>query len=575
MKTAYFVLILLFIPLICSGEIFHVPADYVTIQAGLNAAVEGDTVLVADGTYTGMGNRNIFLNRSDITIRSQSGPENCVIDCNHMTRAFSVVSGAAPILQGFTIQNGFGGHAWADAGGGISVRENSAPIIDTCIIQSSRTFWGGGITCLNSSPEIVNCIIRNNIALEFGGGIHIRNSNPTIDNCRITGNSSDCDGGGIYITEICNADILNCVLEMNEAGRDGGGIFNTQTSYTDIWNCAVIRNIAGRNGGGAYFLGYLQYPPNTIHGSTFADNTAGTIGGGVMGITGLLEIRNSIFWTNSPTEIYEGEAIELSVMFCDVMGDYPGDSNFSSDPFFVAGPYGDYYLSQIGCGQTDNSPCLDAGSDLAVNICTGSYGQTICMDVLTTCNVYNEDSEIVDIGVHYPMTVATPTVTPTPTVTSSPTLTPSPTVTSSPTCTPTPLLTHTPTETPTETPTHSPTPFPWTGTRLTLSQSIFEEGDLFTLVAESHGDSGSSMAHLWVLLDVYGDYFFWPGWSRDPQFTSVPLSDEHPTSTLILSFLWPIGDFGSAYGLKFWGAILDPVSQTLIGNFDSVEFGYW
>ena len=59
----------------------HVPADQPTIQAGIDAAADGDTVLVADGTYTGDGNRDIDFGGKSIVLKSENGPVLTVIDC--------------------------------------------------------------------------------------------------------------------------------------------------------------------------------------------------------------------------------------------------------------------------------------------------------------------------------------------------------------------------------------------------------------------------------------------------------------------------------------------------------------
>ena len=63
------------------GDIIYVPGDQPTIQAGINAASDGDTVLVADGTYTGDGTRDIDFGGKAIILQSQNGAENCIIDC--------------------------------------------------------------------------------------------------------------------------------------------------------------------------------------------------------------------------------------------------------------------------------------------------------------------------------------------------------------------------------------------------------------------------------------------------------------------------------------------------------------
>lgn len=59
----------------------HVPSDQLTIQAGIDATVNGDTVLLTDGMYTGDGNRDNDFGSKDIVLKSENGPVFTVIDC--------------------------------------------------------------------------------------------------------------------------------------------------------------------------------------------------------------------------------------------------------------------------------------------------------------------------------------------------------------------------------------------------------------------------------------------------------------------------------------------------------------
>jgi len=64
------------------------PGEYQTIQAAIGAALDGDTVLVADGTYTGEGNKNLDFKGKAIIVRSENGASATIIDCEGEGRGF-------------------------------------------------------------------------------------------------------------------------------------------------------------------------------------------------------------------------------------------------------------------------------------------------------------------------------------------------------------------------------------------------------------------------------------------------------------------------------------------------------
>ncbi len=90
------------------AEVIHVPLDYPTIQDGIENAVGGDIILVADGTYSGPGNFDVSFQGKAVNVVSLNGPLNCVIDCMEQGSGFIFEFGedAGSILSGFTIING-------------------------------------------------------------------------------------------------------------------------------------------------------------------------------------------------------------------------------------------------------------------------------------------------------------------------------------------------------------------------------------------------------------------------------------------------------------------------------------
>ena len=81
--------VVLFIAINAFASVIHVPGDQPTIQAGMSATVTGDTVLVADGAYSGDGNRDIDFQGRRITVMSENGPGACVLDLAGANVGFS------------------------------------------------------------------------------------------------------------------------------------------------------------------------------------------------------------------------------------------------------------------------------------------------------------------------------------------------------------------------------------------------------------------------------------------------------------------------------------------------------
>ncbi|HEV7478039.1 MAG TPA: right-handed parallel beta-helix repeat-containing protein, partial [Burkholderiales bacterium] len=182
----------------------RVPLDHPTIQAAINAAGNGDTVLVAPGTYL----ENISFLGKAITVTSEAGPETTIIDGNQADSVVKFISGEgrASVFSGFAVLNGRS----TRSGGGIWIKFSS-PTIAGNIIANNRACEGAGLAVDSGSPLIERNTIINNLQAGCsgggGGGISVRPNPATgphpkteILNNVISGNGVDsADGGGIRV----------------------------------------------------------------------------------------------------------------------------------------------------------------------------------------------------------------------------------------------------------------------------------------------------------------------------------------------------------------------------------------
>lgn len=360
-----------------------VPANYLTIQAGINAASNGDIVRVAQGTY----NEQVNFNGKNITLTSQNpldpavvaatiihGPDGPVIRVtNGETRS--------AVVTGFTIKM-----AAAHYGSGIA-STNSSPTISHNVFTACQT---AGVEIYFGSPLIENNAFNNNQSGVFAGN----HGSPDIQNNTFSGNSQ-------YGIEIYNATgniVGNTIANTsggNSVGLDAGALTGPLTARNNIIRTSQQAGI-WYEGGPATFTGNLiigNHGPGikcSAAGSpVFANNTLYANGDGGQGNVVCVQlsspvIRNCII-ANAPAgggiTAASAASNSMTISYCNVWGNAGGNyvnltaltgtnGNISVDPQFVDAVGGNFRLKSCnghsaGAGtwvkDVTTSPCIDAG----------------------------------------------------------------------------------------------------------------------------------------------------------------------------------------------------------------------
>ena len=312
-------------------------ADHTSIQAAMDAANNGDEILVSPGTYL----ENIDFNGKAITLRSASGdPADTIIDGGGNGSVVTCASGetSSTVLDGFTITNG------------------------------SATY-GGGMYNSISSPTVTNCTFSGNTATSRGGGMYNQlNSSPTVSHCIFSGNTASSGGGGMY-NENGNPTVTNCTFSGNTANA-GGGMNNSESSPT-VSHCTFSGNTAGWGG-----VMYNRYSSPAVTNCVFTGNTSDYGGGGMRNTQNSSPtVTNCILWGDSPDEIDNSGGSTPTVRFSDLQGGLPantidGGGNIAVDPLFVDADGSD----NMAGTEDDNlrllggSPCIDAADTTALPV---------------------------------------------------------------------------------------------------------------------------------------------------------------------------------------------------------------
>jgi len=363
---------------------------FTQIQYAIDVAEHGDEIIVDKGVYLPIVSTNVAL-----TIRSEHGPDDTIIDAQTKTRCATLWWGsdAYTILDGFTLRNGvatsstmpdsvfynFGGGALggtllncvltnntAGCGGGAydgklfncTLAGNTAyggdgggaafcELFD-CTLTGNTAGYGGGAY----GGTLVNCTLSGNTATDDGGGAA---GCWWLENCTLTGNTAEC-GGGAYRCEM----VVNCTLSGNTAAYEGGGAIdcwlenctlsgNTAeygggVSGCQLISCLLADNSAGETGGGAYYGDLINC---TLSGNTAAARTGA---GGADNCW----LENCIVWGNIATGNVYSNHFGCSFAYS-CTAPHPGPQDcIAQDPLFMDAANGDFRL-------LSHSPCVDQG----------------------------------------------------------------------------------------------------------------------------------------------------------------------------------------------------------------------
>lgn len=170
----------------------RVPATYATIQAAIDAAGNGDAVVVSPGRYA----ERIDFKGKAVTVRSTGGYAVTTIDGGGVGPVVRIATGepASARLEGFTVRGGV-----AVDGGGVFVRGASPTLVDNLITENAATNRGGGLFLSSATPIVRGNIILDNASALNGGGVHTDGGQATIDGNTIALNVATLAGGGLYL----------------------------------------------------------------------------------------------------------------------------------------------------------------------------------------------------------------------------------------------------------------------------------------------------------------------------------------------------------------------------------------
>jgi len=342
-----FTLILL-LASVCSAATFYVPQDSPTIQGAINMAGNGDTVMIAAGTYTGSGNRDLIIDSKAIALIG-SGATQTVIDCQADAwdehRGIQVLytpPGQTTLVASLQIRNGYGPetsfyspHAdeyhSASIGGAIHAREADLHVFG-CSFRSNRSnLFGGSVFCDSTDVFIQQCSFDTSTTYGWGGAIaHY--------------------GNRLMVSSSNFRHCLNYFIQ-------GSGIYSESDSVK-VESCSFVNTAQA----------ILITANSVIENCLFSQCYVTTTSGNIVRFYGPVSIRSCLFYRNTALkQILASDEFPLAIECTNLYGNHGNQweglgfyankyGNISADPRFID-------TLDFGLGVYSSSPCTPANNE--------------------------------------------------------------------------------------------------------------------------------------------------------------------------------------------------------------------
>lgn len=237
--------------------------DAPTIQAGVDSAAIGDTLLLADGDFQGVGNREVLITGVLYVLSENDDPSTCLIRAGSLDAITFNVSGSPGTLRGVTI---------TEARNAVQLYNPAGIAIENCVLRNNNAQRGAGIYATSGQftvedcefrentgdqgaiytsaqrTNVLSCLFVDNTALDgaaiywLGGDIFVRNST-------FIGNTATVHGGAIHLRGVDNVLIKNTLMVGNVAGGRGGAIHARFGSIPKVRDCTLVYNEAAEGAG--------------------------------------------------------------------------------------------------------------------------------------------------------------------------------------------------------------------------------------------------------------------------------------------------------------------------------------
>lgn len=384
----------------------YVPYQFASIQMALDAAVDGDTVYVAPGEYTGVQNTNLKFRGKAVCLSAFPGEPTPVINCNgsdaNPRRGFLFMGEDGPQVRvaGLAVVNGY----HYESGAGMRLLSGSAPVIENCFIGNCNSKgFGGGIQAESSGVILSRVRIAGCVSEYGGGGIAFQGSHPTLlpvaYRCEFQDNSCNYSDGGGAVQAMYWAEPVFTGCEFRNNMQSAMALGSDPGSIIDVNNCLFEGNDGGIR---------VNKGTGSIENCTFSGNLRYAVMGDSRWTD--LTLERCCLWGEQDVAVEIQTADYCNMPVCP---DADMAGCFHADPIFVEGPMGQYYLYQEHEDEPF-SPNVNTGGWPVWMISFPGPGYDVMLQNMTTDAGHMPDQRFSDIGYHYTLSDEEPTPHPPP-----------------------------------------------------------------------------------------------------------------------------------------------------------------